>query len=367
MLNLNKISATVQSVAKKCQDFFALTIDQEENLTKQITAASVGNLNFYILTVFSALIISLGTIVNNLAIILAGLLILPMVWPFLAVSLALIKGDRHLLGKTLLTLLKAVLLILILSFLSGLIAPNHALTSIITKGNQSSIMELLLALLGGFLAAFLINYPKFGSLVANLLIASLITPSLIRAGFSFALGSFYQAAQAGLIFLSNFTALTLAAASFFCLAGFKKALTLPVNKDRSIPWPQLFLFALIVIFFAFTFRLAEQERQFRLVKEILVNNLPEGRLIELVVSKDKQEFVLAMTLFSPNNLSSRQMDKLMNVLMQKLQRSVKLEITVIPTFQGHKTSVPTTSANPQLESRNQDLDKLRNKVFPSLP
>lgn len=115
----------------------------------------------FILLSFSTIIIALGLVINSAAVVIGGMLIAPLVWPILSLALSIMKGKSRFVGEAVVTIFKSSLIILLLSILVGLLVPNVALNSqeIISR-TQPQLYELFIALVSGFIGAFIVSYPK---------------------------------------------------------------------------------------------------------------------------------------------------------------------------------------------------------------
>ncbi len=358
----------MKAYLKKYLSIFNLPVERQRKVIEQIKSESRGDLDFYTLSFFSVIIISLGLILNNSAVIIGGMLITPLVWPMLAMALGMVRGSVRLFEISLLTIIKVILLTLLTSYLIGLLSPFKELGVEILSRTQPTILELVIALAAGFVAAFVISYPRLGSFIAGVVIAAAVVPPLCVVGISFALNSLAQAGGAFLLFVANLIAVILAATGFFYLARFEPVQT-ELGKERRkghIFWSIIFLIVVLIPLVIITKDIISQNRQYQLAKEVIVTDLLEGSLVELAINQKEGALFIEATLRARSNLSSRQMDKLINLLTQKLNRSINLQITVIPTLQGGKTIEPVAQPNYIQTNLNEDLEGLRKEVFPQV-
>ena len=355
---------------KKYLELFRVSLDRQPKVIEQVKIEAKGDLDFFTLSFFAAVIITLGLILNNVAVIIGGMLIAPLVWPMIALALGMVRGGMRLFEQALLNILKVCLLTLLISFLIGLLSPFKEFGSEVLSRTQPTILELVVALAAGFVAAFVVSYPKLGNFIAGVVIAAAIVPPLCVVGLSFASSSLAQAGGAFLLFIANLIAVVLSASLFFYLANFQplKSEASYERRKGQLFWSMLFLVIILIPLVIITRNIIVKNRQYKVVQEVLVTSLEEGKLVELdIINKEESLFVSA-TLRAQSNITSRQMDRLINLLAEKLNKSVNLQITVIPTLQGGKIIQPAVQNSVNINSSTslEDINSVRDEVFPSV-
>lgn len=350
---------------KKIFNIFSLSLERQQKVKDQITKEAKGDLDFYLLSVLAGIIITFGLIIDNSAIIIGGMLLTPLVWPMLALALAIVRGSIRLFEVSLFTIVKISLIIIIVSLLIGWVSPFHEFGQELLSRTQPTIIELMVAFVAGFVAAFIIGYPGLGSFIAGVVIAAAVVPPLCVAGLSLALQNLTQAGGAFLLFISNLIAVILAATLFFLLAKFKPPTTDVGLKRRTsnIIWLLIFLIIVLIPLMVITKNILSQNKQYNLTKETLVANLKEGKITELEVKEKEGVIFINATLRANRNLTSWEMNSLATYLSQALNKSVNLQITVIQTMQGGKV-IESPEAIPQ--SINSNTNQLRGQVFPKI-
>ena len=345
---------------KKYIRIFKLPQDRHQKVINQISEETNADLDFYTLSIFATIIITLGLILNNNAVVIGGVLLTPLVWPMLAIALGMVRGSIRLFEKGLFNIIKILLLTLVISYLIGLISPFKEVGTEILTRTQPTILELIIALVAGFMAAFVISYPKKSSFIAGIVIAAAVVPPLCVIGISFAHNNLEQAAGAFLLFIANIIAVVLSAAFFFYLAHFKQLESDIVKERRKghFIWTIVFLIVILIPLLIITKSTIKQENRYRLTRQVIITNIDEASLIELVIKEKENTLYIATTLRARNNLNSREMDRLISLLSDNLESSVNLQVTVIPTLQGGKI-IEEEVVNEQKNENNGD-------VFPNL-
>ena len=104
---------------------------------------------------------ALGLIINNAAVVIGGMIIAPLLWPILALALAVIKGNGRLF--IFLLFLKASFIIFLVSFVIGVFSPFLGDSHEVLLRTQPTLFELFIALAAGFVGAFAIAYTKLSA------------------------------------------------------------------------------------------------------------------------------------------------------------------------------------------------------------
>jgi len=312
----------------------------QDKVYEQIKENAEGDFDFYLLTVFSTIIITLGLLVNSGAVVIGGMLIAPMVWPIFLSALGIIMGRTRIFEKSLLTVLKASIFIFATAYLIGLLTPD-----VIKNGQeilartQPTIFELLIALASGFVGAFIVAYPKLGSAMAGVVVAVALVPPLAVTGIAISQNNMESAGGAFLLYVTNLIAITFASGVMFLLARFRGPSTEEGKAMRSVNlrwFIVLLLIVLVPLFFITSTTLREERRQ-SVVREVLISELGDVQVTEITINEESSNLVnVEVTLQSENNVTKWDVTKLTEILSRNFEQSVVLKITVVPVVEAGK-------------------------------
>ncbi len=321
---------------RKIFNVFRLSDERHVKVLEQIKESAKGDLDFFTLTIFAGIIITLGLILNSSAVIIGGMLMAPLVWPILAMALSMIRGSLRLFEQSLFTLFKATASILLVAYLMGLILPFNEFGMEVISRTQPTILELFIALAAGFVAAFVISYPGLGSFIAGVVIASAVVPPLCVVGLSLAEKNLGQAAGSLLLFVSNLIAMILSAALFFVLAKFK-----PLSGEESLErrrnnvvWSVVFLIIIIIPLIIITSDTLKNNQQIKIVRGVINLRVSQSEISDIKLSGRDDVLFIEIVVRAKNNLTPKQMDSLTNQLSEELGSSVNLKMTIIPILEA---------------------------------
>ena len=86
---IEQLEKKIEEPVKKYVGFFRIDEDRQKKISEDIKERSKPNLDYVVLTVCSTIIVALGLITDNAAVVIGGMIIAPLIWPFLALALAI--------------------------------------------------------------------------------------------------------------------------------------------------------------------------------------------------------------------------------------------------------------------------------------
>jgi uncharacterized hydrophobic protein (TIGR00271 family) len=321
---------------KKYLNIFRLPAERHKRVIDQVNENAKGDLDFFVLTIFAAIIISLGLIINNGAVIIGGMLMAPFVWPILALAMAMIRGSLRTLEQSIVTIVKSAVLILISSYLLGLISPFHQFGTELFSRTQPTIVELFIALASGFVAAFVIGYPGLGSFIAGVVIASAVVPPLCVTGLLLAEKDLNGAAGSLLLFTANLIAMILSAVLYFALAKFKPVATEEGQERRTsnLIWSLIFMVIIAIPLIIITGNIIRDNNRLRVIKQVVYSYIKDSEVYNINLANYESVLFIEVSIRSKRNLTPIQMENLSSLLSEKLDNPVNLKMTIIPVLEA---------------------------------
>jgi len=344
--NNKKIEETIeqtieQKLEKPVKNAFRnihLDEDMQEKIMKEINERAEPDLSFILLTVFSTLIVAFGLIIDNSAVVIGGMIISPLLWPILALSLAIIKGSVKSLKKNIFTLLKSTLIIFLVAFIVGSFSPYLGESREVLLRTEPTLFELFIALAAGFIGTFAVAHPKLSATLAGVATAVALVPPLSVMGILFAEGSFALSTGAALLYFTNLIAITLAAVILFLVVGIKLS-TREKSKDLAVTNISWFVIFLIIVAIPLTLVMRGvilENKQSEIVREVIENYIVNTKVTSLKIDNQGDTISIQTTLNSDFDITSRHVDRLTDILKDRLDTSVDLTINVVPTYQANK-------------------------------
>lgn len=216
---------------------------------------------FFVLMALSAMIASLGLIVNSPAVVIGAMLVAPLMSPIIGTGLAVVLGDTRFLRLALGAVAAGAFVAVVVGMLAGLTAVNRPFTNEILSRTQPGLYDLGIALFSGMAAAYALSFSQAAAALPGVAIAAALVPPLATVGVTFSAGlvamllgrtemgvsHLTDSLGALLLFLANFIAIAVAAALVFFLLGFRPSAAQKARQEVQRRSARIGLTLLIVV------------------------------------------------------------------------------------------------------------------------
>jgi uncharacterized hydrophobic protein (TIGR00271 family) len=341
----------------------ALPTGRRTEVLEELDQASSPGFDYFLLVVLSCSIATFGLITDSAAVIIGAMLVAPLMSPILGLSLASVAGKQRMFRRAGVALVEGVLLAVVLSALLAWLThvlPFDILIEIpreVLARTRPSPFDLGIALAGGAAAAYALAQPRISAALPGVAIATALMPPVCTVGIGIALGSSQIALGAALLFLTNLAAISLAGIVVFAALGFR-----PHNiKDTWNRIPRsLFASAGLVLVTAIplvilTLRLVEQAQFTQAVRQAAITEiayLPDVQLVDVAIDNSDDTLHLTVTVRTSRQPDYKQVVELQRAIATRLQRTITLQLIVVPTTKLDPlvppTNTPTATPGPSL-------------------
>uniref|UniRef100_A0A832A159 TIGR00341 family protein n=1 Tax=Desulfacinum infernum TaxID=35837 RepID=A0A832A159_9BACT len=194
----------------------------QESVRENIRKGAELNTAFIFMNVLAATIACYGLFTNSPAIIIGAMIVAMLLGPIAGLSLSLVDSDIQLLLRSLLTLLSGTIVVLLISFIIGMLHRDIPITSEILARTNPNHMDLMVALAGGAAGAYASVSPRLSAALVGVAIATALVPPLSSASILFAHGAIHLGLGALLLAFTNMVAIQFASSVVLWLAGFRR-------------------------------------------------------------------------------------------------------------------------------------------------
>jgi uncharacterized hydrophobic protein (TIGR00271 family) len=171
--------------------------------------------------VLSSGLASLGLLEDSTAVVIGAMLVAPLMGPLIGAGLGLAQGNlvlyRRSVGVALLGLFAGFAVSVLMGFLNPGFEPSLEVEA---RGNPD-ILDLGVAVLSGFVAAYALGRPGLANTLAGVAIAAALVPPLCVVGIGLTNDQPIVAANSVILLLTNVVAIILSAAGAFSLLGIR--------------------------------------------------------------------------------------------------------------------------------------------------
>ncbi|MBU0731362.1 TIGR00341 family protein [Patescibacteria group bacterium] len=319
----------IRKIVRKIFD--PASLEEQSAIDARIREQAKDTPSFYILTIVSIVIITVGLIINNSVVVIGGMIIAPVIWPLLSLSVSIIHGHKKMLRASIFTVIKTFAVILLISFLIGLVTPLYDLSDEILVRTGPTVFNLIIALAAGFGAAFATVYASRSATIFGVAIAVALVPPLCVLGILLADGRFDLVGGALLLFLTNFIAIIIASMSVFALARFSGPHTKPgeERKTKAIIYT-ISAFTVICILLGYlTYNAIVITKVQSLTYDTFEENFTDEQLVNVEVNQGKYSYNIRGTIYGPDEILEDEIDKFTASLSQKVERPVSVDLNVV--------------------------------------
>lgn len=217
--------------------FHNVTEAEKNSAIENIIQHASPRQDFFLMLTFAMSMAAFGILLGSTIILIGSMLIAPLLYPLLSLSLGVVASDQKLMGRASLTLAKSIGLALAAGFSIGFIFAGSAVEAFplyVAVGGASSLMYAVVAAIAGFAAAFAMTKPHLNESLPGVAIAVALVPPLAFAGVALSSFDWPVFSNALLLFLVNVIGIMFSAMIVFSLLRFsvKKKVTAEVVKEE---------------------------------------------------------------------------------------------------------------------------------------
>lgn len=195
--------------------------DEQQDALEKIHHNSEFTLSFLALLMGSTTITTLGLLLDATAIVIGGMIVSPLMWPLLKISLSISYGYKRNLGKALGIFLLSMFITLATAVLIAQLSPLQALNEEILSRTTPTLFHLIVGLAAGGIATLAITHKRISEGLAGVAVATSLLPPLATIGIGLALDNATLAARAFALFGANVLSIILIATIAFSIIGFR--------------------------------------------------------------------------------------------------------------------------------------------------
>jgi len=176
------------------------------------------NPNFLVLVGLSTLVAAIGMVENNVAVVIGGMVIAPLLGPNLALSLGTALGNTALIRQSALALLVGITLPVLIGATLALCWPGELSSSALLERTDAGPSAVVLALASGAAAALSLT-SGLSSVLVGVMVAVALLPPATALGILLGQSLWQPAAGAALLLAIDVVCINLASKTVFLLKG----------------------------------------------------------------------------------------------------------------------------------------------------
>lgn len=226
----NKKKRGVRKVTEKLEDhlFVDITLKDKNRVVEEIIEASTPRKSFLVMIAVSAALTTMGILDNNVAVIIGGMLVAPMLSPILAIALGIEMADIKLIKRSFKVVMGSVLYTIGASLLFALLL-NQGEVDVENLNHEMSLRveigltTILVALVAGFGASLALVRSELAKFMSGVAIAVALIPPLSMSAIGISILNFQIFYNALAAYCINLVGIILAALVVFSLVRLSDA------------------------------------------------------------------------------------------------------------------------------------------------
>lgn len=191
-----------------------------EELFQEVSDGAEGGTLFYLMVFLSTIVAAIGLIQDNVAIVIAAMVIAPLLGPNLALAFGTALGDSPLIIKSLRTSIGGLIAAIIPCILVGHFLPVDMNNQELFSRTDVNFAAILLALASGAAAVLSLTTGVSSALVGVMVSVALLPPAA-AFGIFIGLNQFDNAISSGLLLITNLASVGLASQAVLAFMGIR--------------------------------------------------------------------------------------------------------------------------------------------------
>ena len=161
--------------------------EDDTAVSRKINENSRFTPSFLLLLIGASVVCTLGLLINSPAVIIGGMIISPIMWPLMKVSLGISYERSTYIWRSVALVVFSIVLALFGSAIITMLSPLRGIDSEILARTNPNLIDIIIALVAGFVAALGMIKPRISESLAGVAIATSLMPPLCVAGIGIAL------------------------------------------------------------------------------------------------------------------------------------------------------------------------------------
>jgi uncharacterized hydrophobic protein (TIGR00271 family) len=186
------------------------------------------------LLVLSSLIVSSGLLLGNIAVVIGGMLVTPILTPVLAIGLGLAIGGEEVIRKESLFVVKSFFIVILSSFVLSVSLGGSYESFLVNNSARVAILYFVIASSSGIAATLAWTRKEIAEILPGVAVAVSLVPPLSTIGIGLGSLDFEIIRASFFIFLLNFIGIVVGSLGVFSMLKFYKTGKFAEEKTKSM-------------------------------------------------------------------------------------------------------------------------------------
>jgi len=313
-----------------------LSDEKKAEVAQKMVDYSYADTLYWLQLILSAIIATLGLLINSPAVVIGAMLISPILQPIQSFTFAVNSGHKMMYVRSLNNLVLSVIITVFVAWLVTWLVPFSSLTSQIIARTSPTFIDLFIALAWWVIAMLALWYTRLSDTLAGVAMAAALLPPLCVVGIWIAFLRSDIAEWSTLLFLANLVALVLVGLLILYMFWFfptdKRSQTLSLSRFLMIV---ITVFLVAVPLWTSMQVIAEDFRTTQTVRNVSRDYVqtihPQITITDLSYDDRQWTVRVNLSLQSPEwvRFTSEDRTALSKRLFSALRQSVELDVQIV--------------------------------------
>ncbi len=218
-----------------------------ESLITYAQKKSQVSFEYILLIIFSSIITSLGLILDNVAVIVGGMVIAPVLGPILAITIGIVLGNTSLIRKGIAAEILAVVFAVLVGVAFGFFIPNVEINNSLRIRMFPTMADLFIAMAAGAAGAYALIRGQLESGLVGVMVAAALLPVMSTIGIGISMANQTMILGSFLLLGGNYLSLLLANIVVFYFEGLRPQIWYKHKADKIIKKSLLFIIIAVIL------------------------------------------------------------------------------------------------------------------------
>ena len=181
----------------------AYSIESKQRAVAEIMENTVPDRDYYVLVIGAVLLAACGIFLDSIAVLIASMIVAPLAYPILGLSLAMTSRNGRLGIQSLLMLIVSFIIAIALSYFVTMLLGELRVEPVFISFSSNRFLATAVAVIAGWIAAYGLVRSKVGGAMTGIGIAVSLMPPLVATGIDLAAWNPTSALNAFILFLLN--------------------------------------------------------------------------------------------------------------------------------------------------------------------
>lgn len=205
---------------EKIKPLFLTNFFEQKKTVETLIEESRADSDFYLFLGASAIITTLGLILDSSIVVIGGMLVAPLLFPILSLGMGVATSSKEAIGRAFGILAKSIALVFIFSFILSFLTDATKVTDTMRLASVATINHFLIAFVSGIIASFAWVKQNVNASLPGIAVSVSLIPPLATSGIAVSLLQKEVISGSIFLFIINLLGIVLASVIMFSLFGF---------------------------------------------------------------------------------------------------------------------------------------------------